>query len=363
MKGYLLLEDGTFFEGKLIGDLSHEIGEVVFNTGMTGYQEILTDPSYYKQILVMAYPLMGNYGINLTDFQSHKSYVSGFVVSELNEDYSNPLAVSSLSSYLKEQGISCLADVDTRALIKKIRRCGAMKGRIVTQLEESEFHIKEMHATAFYGLGHEISTPEIRKISSGYPEVAVIDFGVKKGIIDSLVKKGCGVTLFPSRTSPEIIHSHKPHCLLLSNGPGNPHDMQEGIYNALYFAGKIPLFGICLGHQIIALAHGAQVEKMTFGHRGTNHPVKDLIHNKITITSQNHGYHIIPESLPKTLIQTHSNLSDQTIEGIKHTKWPLCSVQYHPEAYPGPTDSHYFFDEIITVTRHFWEVDSCKKCS
>jgi carbamoyl-phosphate synthase small subunit len=363
MKGYLLLQDGTFFEGKLIGDLSHSVGEVVFNTGMTGYQEILTDPSYYKQIVVMSYPLMGNYGVNATDFQSEKSYVSGFIVSHLNEDYSNPHAVLSLEHYLKEQGVSCLTGVDTRALIKKIRTGGALLGKIITNIDDAHWHVEDLKNTLFYAIANDVSTKKITRVSEGYPEVALIDFGVKEGIVQSLVNKGCGVTLFPSRTLPQEIEAYKPDCLLLSNGPGNPQDMQEGIYNARYFAGKIPLFGICLGHQIIALAQGAKTEKMPFGHRGTNHPVKDLLNKSISITSQNHGYHIVPESLPAHLIKSHTNLNDQTIEGIKHTTLPVYSVQYHPEAYPGPSESSYFFDELIAMTATFVEVNSCKKCS
>ena len=359
MKGYLLLEDGTHFEGRLMGAAVHALGEVVFNTGMTGYQEILTDPSYFRQIVVMAYPLMGNYGINPTDFQSDKSYVSGFVVSHLNDDYSNPEATQSLDHYLKAQGITCLTGIDTRALIKKIRTTGACRGKIVTSLEDAALHVDDIKTTQFYAIAHEVSTPKVQELASGYPHVAVLDFGVKRGIIEALVKKGCGVTLFPSRTLPSTIESYNPDALLLSNGPGNPEEMLEGIYCAKYFSGKLPLFGICLGHQIIALAHGALTEKMIFGHRGTNHPVKDLVRKTMSITSQNHGYHIIPESMPAVLIKTQTNLNDHTIEGLKHVTLPVMSVQYHPEAYPGPRESNYFFDDLIIATKAFQEAQAC----
>ncbi len=363
MKGYLLMQDGTYFEGVLIGDVKHALGEVVFNTGMTGYQEILTDPSYYKQIVVMAYPLMGNYGINPKDFQSKQSYVSGFVVSHLNEDYSNPDSDKSLDLYLKEQGVACLTGVDTRALIKKIRTGGALMGKIVLSLDDAQWHVDDLKTTQLYAIAHDVSTTEIVKVSEGFPHVALIDFGVKQGIVDSLVKKGCAVTLFPSRSLPETIEAHNPDAILLSNGPGNPQDMTEGIYNAQYFSGKLPVFGICLGHQMIALAHGAKTEKMAFGHRGTNHPVKDLMRKTMSITSQNHGYHIIPESMPLHLIKTHTNLNDATIEGIQHMSLPVYSVQYHPEAYPGPQDSQYFFDDLVAITLVQKEVLACKKCS
>ncbi len=359
MKGYLLLEDGTYFEGQLMGASIHALGEVVFNTGMTGYQEILTDPSYYKQIVVMAYPMMGNYGINLNDFQSDRAFVSGFVVSHLSGDYSNPEATQSLDQYLKAQGITCLTGVDTRALIKKIRTTGACMGKIVTSLDDAALHVFDIKTTQFHAIAHEVSTTEILEVAKGYPHVAVMDFGVKRGIIDSLVNKGCGVTVFPSRTLPSVIEAHQPDAVLLSNGPGNPEDMLEGIYCAKYFSGKLPLFGICLGHQIIALAHGAKTEKMKFGHRGTNHPIKDLARKTMSITSQNHGYHIVPESMPSALIKTQINLNDGTIEGIKHVDLPVVSVQYHPEAYPGPQDSHYFFDDLIKLTKGFQEAPAC----
>ncbi|MCK8061168.1 MULTISPECIES: carbamoyl phosphate synthase small subunit [unclassified Fusibacter] len=359
MNGYLLLADGTIFEGTLIGDVKNAIGEVVFNTGMTGYQEILTDPSYYKQIVVMGYPLMGNYGINNLDFQSDKSYVSGFVVSHLSEDYSNPESEKSLDAYLKEQGVSCLSGIDTRSLIQKIRTSGAIAGKIILATDLLEFHLEDLKNTHFHAIAHEVSLSVPTQVSTGFPNVAVIDFGVKRGIVETLIKKGCGVTVFPSRTLPSVIEATNPDMVFLSNGPGNPEDMMEGIYCAKYFSGKLPLFGICLGHQIIALAHGAKTEKMKFGHRGTNHPVKDLLKQKITITSQNHGYHIIPETLPKNFMRTHTNLNDETIEGIKHLSAPIASVQYHPEAYPGPTDASYFFDDILKTAVEYMEAKAC----
>lgn len=365
VKGYLLLEDGTYFEGELMGDVGNNVGEVVFNTGMTGYQEILTDPSYYKQIVVMAYPLMGNYGINDIDFQSHQAYVSGFIVSHMNEDYSNPDATQSLDAYLKAQGVTCLKGVDTRRLIKKIRNSGALKGKIVSTLDFNvdegamTFHLEDLKTTQFYALGHDVSTRDIKEVTKGHPHVAVLDFGVKRGILEALVAKGCGVTLFPSRTLPSTIEAYSPDALLLSNGPGNPEDMKEGIYCAKYFSGKLPVFGICLGHQIIALAHGAKTLKMGFGHRGTNHPVKDLVQKTICITSQNHGYHVVQETLPNTLVKTQVNLTDGSIEGIRHISLPVMSVQYHPEAYPGPRDARYFFDDLVAVTAQYWEVNAC----
>lgn len=359
MKGYLLLEDGTSYEGELIGSVAHAVGEVVFNTGMTGYQEILTDPSYYKQIVVMAYPLMGNYGINPNDFQSKQAYVSGFVVSHLSEDYSNAASDQSLDTYLKAQGIGCLTGVDTRALIKKIRTSGACRGKIITDPMDLAWHLEDLKTTQFYAIAHEVSTEKIQTLSVGYPHIALIDFGVKQGIVDALIQQGCGVTLLPSRTLPSTIEALKPDALLLSNGPGNPQEMLEGIFNVKYFSGKIPVFGICLGHQIIAIAHGAKAEKMSFGHRGTNHPIKDLIRKSISITSQNHGYHILPDSMPSDLIKTHINLNDQTIEGVKHVQLPIMSVQYHPEASPGPQDSNYFFEDLVAMIQSVQEAAAC----
>lgn len=358
MKGYLLLEDGTTFEGTLIGDLKHAIGEVVFNTGMTGYQEILTDPSYYRQIVVMGYPMIGNYGIHPNDHQSNKSHLAGFIVQQLFCETTHPKASMRIDAYLKDQGVSCLTGIDTRQLIKKIRSQGTMKGKIISSLEALTFHLEDIKTTYFHAIAHDVSTSQIITLAEGTPRVAVIDFGVKKGILDALINSGCGVTLFPSRSLPSDILPYKPDRILLSNGPGNPEDMMEGIYCASYFSGKIPLYGICLGHQIIALAHGGQIDKLKYGHRGTNHPVKDLNLDSLSITSQNHSYHVPSHALPESFIMTHQNLNDQSVEGMQHTDLAITSIQFHPEAGPGPKDGHYFFEALLMPQMHQMEVSS-----
>ncbi len=356
-KGYLLLEDGTTFEGFVFGDTTvASLGEVVFNTGMTGYQEVLTDPSYHGQIVVMTYPLVGNYGINAEDHQSEGPTVKGFIVRELTHHYSNWRGSKNLESYFKDHGILGLEGVDTRALTRHIRHHGAMPGMIVKGSPVKWTPIPFDNADAVY----QVTTPEAYDLPGGPLKIAVMDFGIKGNILTALQKKGFSLRVFPADAPVAEILAYSPDGLFLSNGPGDPAKLTEIVKKVRVLSSKLPTFGICLGHQLLAHAYGATTEKMVFGHRGSNHPVKDLVTGRVVITSQNHGYHIVEESLPAHLVITHRNLNDQTVEGIKHRDLPIFSVQYHPEASPGPGDSVYLFEEFYNLVKG---VVSCEKCS
>ncbi|MBS7526458.1 glutamine-hydrolyzing carbamoyl-phosphate synthase small subunit [Fusibacter paucivorans] len=353
MKGYLLLEDGLIFEGTLFGCETETVGEVVFNTGMTGYEEIITDPSYYGQIVILTYPLIGNYGISHEDEQSRGPKIKGLVCREFVEDYSNWRGKDNLSDYLNNNKIVGIQGIDTRALVKHIRDKGTMIGKIVS---ETLYDVNK--ADVFEGLEEgvdilkAVTTPDAYDLGKGDLKVAVLDFGIKRNILDSLVLRNLNVRVFPAFTSVENIMAYAPDGIFLSNGPGNPEDYVEVIENVKTLLDLKPVFGICLGHQLISLALGAKTEKLKFGHRGSNHPVKDLVNDKIVITSQNHGYVVVDESLKdKPVTVTHLNLNDRSIEGLKHNELPIFSVQYHPEASPGPGDSSYLFDEFIRMMK------------
>lgn len=353
MKGKLILEDGTVFTGTLLNNIK-ATGEVVFNTGMTGYQEILTDPSYCRQIVTLTYPMIGNYGIADLFMQSRKSFVNGFIIGELCEEGSNWHMETSLADFLTKQGIPCLYDVDTRAVTRKIRSAGTMKGIIVPD-DAAQTEIDELFATPIKKeVVMEVTTPHVYKIDAEgegvHPHVVVMDYGIKQNILTSLHNIGCQLTVVPANTTAEEVLALNPDGIFLSNGPGDPKDIPEMVAEIKKLMGKKPIFGICLGHQLLALAQGADSYKLKFGHRGSNQPVKNLKTGKVQISSQNHGYAISEESLAGLPLEiTHLSVNDGTIEGLRYTEIPAFTVQYHPEASPGPDDNHYLFEEFWTL--------------
>lgn len=374
MKAVLVLEDGTVFEGEGFGCQGEAFGEVVFNTSITGYQEIITDPSYKGQIVMMTYPLIGNYGVNDEDVESAKPWLEGFVVKELSSIYSNWRSTMSLDEYLKKHKVTGIQGLDTRALTRLLRSKGAMRGVISTKdsdiknLREKVKKapslvgvdlVKEVTCKEPYGW-EETSPPRQSEAGRGNrkPEtrkrfkVAVLDCGVKFNILRNLSRIGCKVKVVPATTTAEEIIRLKPDGLLLSNGPGDPEAVTYVIETARKLLGKLPIFGICLGHQMLGLALGGKTYKLKFGHHGGNHPVKDLKTGKISITSQNHGFNVDMQSIPdKKAVMTHINLYDNTAEGLEHKKLKLFSVQYHPEAGPGPHDAHYLFERFVKMMK------------
>lgn len=345
MNAKLILENGMVFEGNAFGYLSDSVGEVVFTTGMTGYQEVLTDPSYYGQIVTMTYPLIGNYGVNLEDVESNSPKVRGFIVREKCSFPSNFRCEMDLDNYLKQNKIVGLEGIDTRALTKVLRNNGTMKGIIVVD----EIGRKDVNdrITAYSNKEavKNVTTDKVYTIEGNGKHVAVMDFGIKTNILRCFKKRGCKLTVFPVDAKAEDILAINPDLVFLSNGPGDPQDVPESIENIKKLIGKKPIVGICLGHQLLTLALGGTTTKLKFGHRGCNHPVKDLETNKVTITSQNHGY--VVETLPEEVVATHININDGTIEGMKHKTLPIFSVQFHPEASAGPHDSEYIFDKFM----------------
>jgi carbamoyl-phosphate synthase small subunit len=345
MKGVLVLENGRRFAGELIGSTASGFGEVVFHTGMTGYQEILTDPSYAEQIVVMTYPLIGNYGINEDDFEAEKPWLTGFVTGDACDMPSHYRCKTTLHEYLSEHGIIGLTGVNTRALVRTIREEGSLKGYI---LPEAELTDDLTFPALPRDLVKRVSTKEpYTHSASGDLHVVLLDFGAKANIAGSLAALGCRVTVVPAETSFDKIASLKPDGILLSNGPGDPADCAELLPLVRKLAKTYPLFGICLGHQLLALSFGAKTEKMKFGHRGSNHPVQDLRTGKVWITSQNHGYAVQSASLPAELVVTHRHVNDGTIEGLEHRTLPAFSVQFHPEACPGPQDAEALFRRFL----------------
>lgn len=351
MKRQLILEDGTIMVGDAFGGDVDKIGEVVFNTGMTGYQEILSDPSYCGQIITMTYPLIGNYGINRDDFESIIPSLSGLIVKEVADFPSNWRSGFSLDEYMKIKNIPGISGIDTRKLTKMIRERGTVKGVICSITKDPEMMLHQVRATV-------LPKNQVQKVSTkkAYPSpgrghrVVVVDFGMKHGILRELNNRNCDVIVVPHNTTAEEIMNLCPDGIMLTNGPGNPENVPEAIQMIKGVLGKVPLFGICLGHQLFALACGAETEKMKFGHRGSNHPVKDLKTGKVALTSQNHGYTVKADSVIGTDMEiTHIALNDGTVEGLKHKEFDAFTVQYHPEASPGPEDANYLFDQFITM--------------
>lgn len=354
MTARLLLEDGTLFTGTSFGADGKSIGEVVFNTSMTGYQEILTDPSYCGQIVTMTYPLIGNYGISRDDNESLRPYAHGLLVREYAEYASNWRNELSLGTFLKEYGLIGIAGIDTRMLTRKIRLHGTMKGVITTGDEPLEELKEFLSSPMMRDQVARVSTKSIHIAPNFGKRVVLVDFGAKHNIVRELVERNCEVITVPYNTSAEEIMRFRPDGVMLSNGPGNPKDVPEGIRTIQKLMGKVPLFGICMGHQLVALAAGADTEKMKFGHRGGNHPVKELATGRTVITAQNHGYAVTSDSVKNTELEiTHIALNDGTVEGLQHKTLPIFTVQYHPESAPGPLDSGYLFDRFLEIMESF----------
>ncbi|MRX73333.1 glutamine-hydrolyzing carbamoyl-phosphate synthase small subunit [Bacillus lacus] len=351
MKRFLVLEDGTIFEGKAFGSLEDTMGEVVFQTGMTGYQEVLSDPSYCGQIVTLTYPLIGNYGINRDDFETISPFISGLIVKELCELPSNWRSEYTLNDYLTLKNIPGLCGIDTRKLTRLIREHGTLKGAFTTDESKLDQVLEDLRKKV-------LPRNQVSMVSTAaaYPSpgrghrVVLVDYGMKHGILRELNKRDCDVIVVPYDTSAEEILQLRPDGVMLSNGPGDPKDVPQAAEMIKNILGKLPLFGICLGHQLFALACGADTEKMKFGHRGSNHPVKELKTGKVAITSQNHGYTVTQHSLETTRLQvTHTALNDSSIEGLSHKDFPAFTVQYHPEASPGPEDANGLFNDFITM--------------
>ena len=354
-KAILLLEDGKVFEGKAAGKIGITSGEICFNTGMSGYQEIFTDPSYYGQVIVMANSHIGNYGIHSEEVESESIKISGMVCKKFNQGYSRKKATQSLNDYFVSQNIIAISDVDTRAIVRYIRDKGAMNCIISSSeldIEKLKSELKKVPSMQGLELSSKVSTQSAfeEKKEHSSKRVALLDFGVKKNIIRSLVERGCHVKVFPMKSKLAELLDFNPDGFMISNGPGDPGVMKEEIelVRNIINTDK-PVFGICLGHQIIAQSQGISTYKMHAGHRGINHPVKNIITGKCEVTSQNHGFSISADDIKKAdhIEITHINLNDNTIEGIRLKSKPVFSVQYHPEANPGPWDSRYLFDDFI----------------
>ncbi len=351
MKGFLILEDGTVFEGTSIGSAKDAVSEIVFNTSMTGYLEVLTDPSYAGQAVVMTYPLIGNYGVT-PDMESARPWPDAYIVRELSRLPSNFRCQGSLLDFLNQYDIPGIEGIDTRALIKILREKGTMNGMITTN---ADFCIEEiLPQLKAYTPGDVVDQVTCRTpyvFEGKGKKVALMDFGAKRNIARSLNQRGCQVTVYPAHTKAEEILSAQPDGIMLSNGPGDPKSCTAIIAEIKkLYASDIPIFAICLGHQLMALANGADTHKMKYGHRGGNHPVKDLTTNRVYISSQNHGYVVDTDTLdPKIATPAFINVNDGTNEGFLYTQKPIFTVQFHPEACPGPTDSAYLFDRFIEM--------------
>lgn len=348
MNGLLYLEDGTIYEGKGFGKRGTSVGELVFNTSITGYQEILTDPSYAGQIITMTYPLIGNYGVNSFEDESTQIHAKGLIVKSISDTPSNYLSESTIDTMLKKMNIVGICGLDTRSITKRVRNSGTMKCVISTENLNKEQLSKYLDESVIDDkFVEKVSTKEIIHIQGSGHRVAVIDFGVKANIIQNLKQRNCDITILPYNSSHEQIAKFKPDGILLSNGPGDPKSLKYSIEMVKGLINKYPIFGICLGHQILALAVEGDTYKMKYGHRGGNHGVYDIEKDKAYITSQNHGYGVNPESIKGKMVITHINLNDNTVEGMKHKELPVFSVQFHPEGAPGPEDSAYLFDNFI----------------
>ncbi|MEE2639094.1 MAG: glutamine-hydrolyzing carbamoyl-phosphate synthase small subunit [Planctomycetota bacterium] len=362
----LVLEDGTLFTGRSFGAEGEIDGEVVFNTSMTGYQEILTDPSYRGQIVTMTCPEIGNVGTNSEDLENQSPHLAGFIVKENSDIYSNFRADQSLHEFMRANGVIGIEGIDTRALVRKIRMQGAMNGVLSTvDLDEESLIAKAEQSLGLVGrdLVQEVLpaqpadwteslskwwyiTREPGTSDEDSPHVVALDFGMKWNIARHLVDQGCRVTILPGTSSADEVMEQQPDGVFLSNGPGDPEPLIYAIETIRNLLGRVPIFGICLGHQLLSLASGAKTFKMKFGHRGANHPILNLETSKIEITTQNHGFAVSDEDLPECLQVTHRNLNDNTIAGVRHLQHPAFSVQYHPEASAGPHDSQYLFEQF-----------------
>jgi carbamoyl-phosphate synthase small subunit len=372
-KALLALEDGTVFEGTGFGARGESAGEVVFNTAITGYQEIFTDPSYCGQIVVLTNPQIGNYGATDADLESARPYIEGLIVRDFSPISSNWRSQEKADEFLAQNNIPVASDIDTRALVRRLRDRGVMRGVLSHGGGDPQALVEKARAIpsmAGLDLATRVSTSkryewdkpaeacspseEIGVTPEARFHVVAYDFGIKSNILRRLRQVGCRSTVVPANTSAEEVLSLKPNGVFLSNGPGDPEPLAAQAAEIRKMAGKVPMFGICLGHQVLGLAMGGKTFKLKFGHRGANHPVLNYQTGKVEITSQNHGFAVDPDSLPASEIElTHVNLNDQTLEGFRHRSHPLFCVQYHPEAAPGPHDSRYLFDDFVTMMEEF----------
>lgn len=363
MQALLALADGTYFVGESFGAPGEAIGEVVFNTSMTGYQEILTDPSYKGQIVTMTYPLIGNYGVNEEDSESRRPWVEGFIVKECSPLVSNWRARQSLPEFLRERGIVGIEGIDTRTLTRRLRDFGAQMGIISTAERDPQVLVARARAVptmegqglaqvvtcaepyVWNGGGSTLTEPQ--RPATVTPVVVAYDYGIKRNILRRFSDWGCQVTVVPAHTPAEAVLEMQPHGIFLSNGPGDPAALPTMIEQVRRLIGSRPIMGICLGHQILTLALGADTMKLKFGHHGGNQPIRDMQTERVLITAENHGFAVDPRTLPEALEVTHINLNDQTIEGVRHRDLPIFSVQFHPEASPGPHDARTLFEPFL----------------
>ncbi len=371
MKALLVLADGKIYEGEHFGSEGEVEAEIVFNTSMTGYQEIITDPSYCGQMVVMTYPLIGNYGINPEDFESDRPHLSGFIIKELSKVQSNWRSRGNLEDFLKETNVFGIQGIDTRALTRRIREKGAQQAILSTDTSDPQRLIekarkspdltgrdlvKEVTCKKSYNWDESEWTihkgqTELEEVKDRPYTVLVYDFGVKRNILRKLTRAGCNIKVVPANTPADEVLATKPDGIFLSNGPGDPAAVPYAIENVKTILGKVPVFGICLGHQILSLALKGKTYKLRFGHHGGNQPVLDVQSGKIEITSQNHGFAVEQSSFGSDVDITFLNLNDDTVEGIQHKTWPVFSVQYHPEASPGPHDSEHLFDKFVNLMK------------
>ena len=377
MQAILALEDGRLFRGKAFGAIAERVGEVVFNTSLTGYQEIFTDPSYAGQIVVLTNPHIGNYGTSPSDAESAKPYIEGLAVREFSAVSSNWRSTEVADEYLERSGVPVIAEIDTRAVVRHLRANGVMRGAISTAVEDTDALVakarahKKMDGTDLASVvttkqaytwdesearnqtGDKLLPGADEAASATQMHVVAYDFGIKQNILRMLARENCRVTVVPAKTSAADVLAMQPDGVFFSNGPGDPEPLEYAIENVLALQGKTPMFGICLGHQIFGLALGGKTYKLKFGHHGGNHPIKNLETGKVEITAQNHNFNVDPKSLPDDVVRTHTNLNDDTLAGLKHKSDPMFSVQYHPEASPGPHDSHYLFKDFRKMMEEF----------
>ncbi|MGA8939831.1 MAG: glutamine-hydrolyzing carbamoyl-phosphate synthase small subunit [Acidobacteriaceae bacterium] len=368
MRAVLALEDGRLFWGKAFGSVTERIGEVVFNTSLTGYQEIFTDPSYAGQIVVLTNPHIGNYGTSPSDAESARPYIEGLAVREFSPVSSNWRSTEVADEYLERNGVPVIAEIDTRAVVRHLRANGCLRGVISTAVEDTDALVAKAlaHKTmAGTDLASVVTTRETYAWDAAEPKnetgdkllpvgseagdtlhVVAYDFGIKQNILRMLTRENCRVTVVPAKTSAADVMAMAPDGVFFSNGPGDPEPLEYAVETVRALKGKVPMFGICLGHQVFGIALGGKTYKLKFGHHGGNHPIKNLETGKVEITAQNHNFNVDPASLPADVVRTHTNLNDDTLAGLRHKTAPMFSVQYHPEASPGPHDSHYLFKDF-----------------